>query len=566
MINLSWGLKEIISFLRTGQEFFTEKGIVQIPTKFHSQVAEVKEYLALKEVSGLVNTMIDYFIDCAITDIEIVGDNGELVNELNVWLENINSAFRGKRIEVGIKGLFKQYLIERWQRSSLLVLRTVWTDGDNLILPTAMFYADGGSIHIEDDKETAMIGKEKYLLSVSPNSDKKIELPKLKKEEIFVQSPFAPWGDTYPIPFIVRRGILRNLKFYDETSKVVEKVVMKSIPYFLKVLKGDPQLALQGRGNYTEEDFEKLNKELKKFKDRAKTESGTPTLASFFDTKIDHIIPDYKKVLDTTLFAPIERRILEGLGLIEIVQGVGTTRKESIFNPRPAIKEIKQARKDFLAQLNDVLVFIKDKNSQKYKQSTIKIKIRPMTEFLTKDMLDHFRRMYERGGLSKRTYSILCGDNMVDFDYEVKQRTIELMEGLEELLYPPIIQNQEQYLTSEETDRKDTQPIEEEEVTDDKKGADKQDYIASDLKIASDLENTIAICPSCNHEFDYMKETEAGMGYVKCPKCGEPVTQNNLVIAKIYEEAPYKTPEELPESIKKVLTKKLQKVFTVILM
>lgn len=32
-------------------------------------------------------------------------------------------------------------------------------------------------------------------------------------------------------------------------------------------------------------------------------------------------------------------------------------------------------------------------------------------------------------------------------------------------------------------------------------------------------------CPKCGAEFDYCKEPEAGMGYVACPVCREPVTQ-----------------------------------------
>lgn len=34
-----------------------------------------------------------------------------------------------------------------------------------------------------------------------------------------------------------------------------------------------------------------------------------------------------------------------------------------------------------------------------------------------------------------------------------------------------------------------------------------------------------SICTKCNHSFDYNSISESGMGYVLCPKCGEPVTQ-----------------------------------------
>ena len=35
-----------------------------------------------------------------------------------------------------------------------------------------------------------------------------------------------------------------------------------------------------------------------------------------------------------------------------------------------------------------------------------------------------------------------------------------------------------------------------------------------------------AKCIACSHNFDYALVNEVGMGYVKCPKCGEPVTQS----------------------------------------
>lgn len=36
-------------------------------------------------------------------------------------------------------------------------------------------------------------------------------------------------------------------------------------------------------------------------------------------------------------------------------------------------------------------------------------------------------------------------------------------------------------------------------------------------------------CPSCGYKFKYLDEPEAGMGYVKCPKCQKPVTQKDII-------------------------------------
>ena len=35
----------------------------------------------------------------------------------------------------------------------------------------------------------------------------------------------------------------------------------------------------------------------------------------------------------------------------------------------------------------------------------------------------------------------------------------------------------------------------------------------------------LVTCGNCKEQFDYIKEPEAGMGYVNCPKCASPVTQ-----------------------------------------
>lgn len=45
------------------------------------------------------------------------------------------------------------------------------------------------------------------------------------------------------------------------------------------------------------------------------------------------------------------------------------------------------------------------------------------------------------------------------------------------------------------------------------------------FKGVKDKKPTLCKCPKCAHMIDYMNEPEAGMGYIKCPNCGEPITQ-----------------------------------------
>lgn len=49
-------------------------------------------------------------------------------------------------------------------------------------------------------------------------------------------------------------------------------------------------------------------------------------------------------------------------------------------------------------------------------------------------------------------------------------------------------------------------------------------------------------CKNCGYEFEYESVSESGMGYVKCPECSEPVTQNdkteNMKYSKITSLVP----------------------------
>lgn len=68
-------------------------------------------------------------------------------------------------------------------------------------------------------------------------------------------------------------------------------------------------------------------------------------------------------------------------------------------------------------------------------------------------------------------------------------------------------------------------------------GLDDDDIIAflgeEPQALSLSFEAAMVTCPNCSHKFDYNSISESGMGYVKCPKCGEAVTQANLLEANI---------------------------------
>ena len=57
------------------------------------------------------------------------------------------------------------------------------------------------------------------------------------------------------------------------------------------------------------------------------------------------------------------------------------------------------------------------------------VKSSPCTTFIDSNLRDHYRRMYERGVLSKETYVEVCGDSQISYTTEVKGRMGEIERG-----------------------------------------------------------------------------------------------------------------------------------------
>ena len=438
-------MNNILKWLVDMASLFSKEQIT-VPSDYNGQVIAVKD--ALKhDVTGLVNSLLDFSINTSLVKYSIESDNDTLTKNLNIWLDNLNSALRGK-IPVGIQALAREYFRERWKGSSFLFLRTLWERKDGFLIPTRLWFVDGESLNIpEDDDETKTIGDEKYVLQIT--RDKVIPLPSKPNEIDFIQKPYSAWSDTFPTPFLIQRGLYKNLKFLELLENKGEFVVGKALEYLMLMKKGDKELAKTGDPNfvYDERDLSGIKDNFRKFVSDRKTRQGISTYVTNFDTEIQHLIPEYKRALESALYEPIEKRILAGFGLVEIASGIASDRREGILNPKPYISEINNGIKDFKMLLNDLVQTIMEKNGERTKffskNNKIKVVSSPVTEFITADVRDHLRSMYDRGTLSKRTYDELLGNGTVDFDTEVKRRKDEASKGLEDTLYPPVIQNKE---------------------------------------------------------------------------------------------------------------------------
>lgn len=476
------GMNNLLSWLSDMITLAADK-VITIPSDYRSRIVEVKKLLA-NDVSGVTKSMLDYAVSSAAVDYKVVSDKKELDDLLNYWLDNVNFSFVGK-IPVGIRALAKEYFKERWLGGSFLLLRTVWEDFDGFVLPTKMWFVDGEDILVEDENDGKTLNGRKYKLRI--NDVKRIELPNGKNERIFIQKPFASWGDDEPIPFLISRGIYKNLKILSLLMDRGSNVISKALEYLLLMKKGTERMALDGRAEfiYNLEDLKNIKDDFSKFLTNRKTTNGVMSYITNFDTEIEHLIPEYRRILESAIYDPIMARILGGLGLVEVTQGLASDRRETLLNPKPFIEEVYNGINDFKSLLYDVVrtivVLNKDKHP-KYMANNISIYSSLPRSFIDREYKRHLRAAYDRGVLSKRTYLESVCD--LNFEIEIRRRRIEKDEGFEELLYPPIITNTEKDVSPQEDLRLNEPKNENEEMLDDRKQAPEK----TDFKLAKELE------------------------------------------------------------------------------
>jgi hypothetical protein len=319
---ISW-LWQILSLYSTEE--------IKIPSSYQDKVFEVKDILR-SDTSGIVNSVLDFGINCATVDYTIESNNEQLTQLITDWFKNINLMLIG-RVPTGIKALSKEYYRERWKNSSLIVLRTLWENKDGLNLPTKMWFVDGINIEIENGNDTRVIGEEQYFLKINNSKKDNKLLPTSKNELIFIQKPFDSWSELYSNPFVIQRGLYKNLKLFDLINKKAERIVGKALEYLMLLKKGTENLTLKGLAEYTysKEDLQSIKTDLKKMISDSKTEAGTPIYTTGFDTEIEHIIPEYARILQREIYTTVEKRLLAGLGLIDIVEGTSSSISKEEF-------------------------------------------------------------------------------------------------------------------------------------------------------------------------------------------------------------------------------------------
>ena len=425
--------------------WLSRSGNIEISSDFHTRCNDINKMLD-NDVTGVINTVLDYSINSASeTKYRIECPDDATEDILNEWLNKININING--VPSGIQELSKEYFRERWQGSSLCLMRvTGWEEiksGTNTIIaPTQLWFVNGASLYIDRPNEANyVLGSDKYYL----DKEKKLKLPKDEDENIFIQKPFDRWLTKYATPYTVRKGILKNFKAIEVLQQKGDEAITKVLPYLLMILRGDPELEKLGI-DYKPEDFKEINdlfeQKMESYKNKG---DKTPTMATNWDTKINHLIPDLKNILTEELFRQSYRALLSGLGFVTLVQGIGDTRKEETINPKPFIAELNAGVSGFKSMLLDVLRLVIDENKIDHKKLFSKDNELNITNTALKInidfILDQIRTAFTYGTVSIQTYQETLGLDPVTEREKIKK---EWENGDRDLFYARLIQNQEQ--------------------------------------------------------------------------------------------------------------------------
>jgi predicted Zn-ribbon and HTH transcriptional regulator len=506
-------------------DWIYSSGDISVPSNYHQRCIKVQEMLD-NDISGSINSILDYAINSASeAKYRVECSETTLQKLLNLWLEDINIEIKG--IPTGLQALSKEYFKERWEGSSFCILRVkdwqkITADNVTIEVPTTMWFVNGGSIYVARPKDkNYTLGSDKYYLDEAQS----VEIPS-EDEKIIVQKPYNRWFDQYSTPYLIRKGIYKNWLGMKTLQDKSDEVISKILPYLFVISKGTENLFLQGDVNYSDTELKDLTENFKTEIEKYRNQKGKiPTNTIPFDTKYDHLIPDLRKILTEELYRQGYRSILAGLGFIDMLE-ITPSRQESRMNPKVFVSEINEGVVGFKSILLEAIYLIEERNKNAHKKlfsdkGKIFIVNSPL-RINVEQILDSLRSGFDRGVSSIESYQEILG---LDPTTEKERRKKELQNGDEDLFYPHLIQNQEAVpdRMGVPTKIKDNTKLEDQNK---KKNTPETKTKTAELEMTQ-----IAKCKKCGHEFDYLSVQEAGMGYVKCPKCEEAVTQEDLIIA-----------------------------------
>lgn len=470
---------------------------IVVPTDWTGQNNVIKLMLT-DDMTGLVNSLTQFAVSSAKVDFSIETSSERLNDLFKRWLDTLNMDLSATA-PIGIKALAEEYFKERWMGSGFCVLKIAkWEkiEGSELILPTKMYIVDGSSVRAEDvDEKDENLKLDSYKYYIGTNFSPKYEI---KNSSSVIHRPYCRWYDKYPVPYLIKQGVYHNYKIIESLKTRQTEILDQIIPYLLLIKKGTENLAISNTKTYSDSELTNVIEQMQELMTDLKSTNlsdktiKSPIRATNFDEEIKHLIPDVGTMFKAELFEEAERNILSGLGFIDVVQGVSSTRREAVLNPKAFVQEVNSGVEGFKEILSHLLVLIKLQNDShiKYNSSDFYICSSPVKAFQSEEFLTNVRSLYDRGCLSKKTYAELVGQ--VDFETEIYRREKESKSGVDYIMYPQLTQNNE----DKGIDIQGKNPNSEnpDDIPDDKKGIEKQNYNMSSYDediIEDDIVNSL---------------------------------------------------------------------------
>ena len=410
---------------------------INVPVDFAHRQEKIVELLD-NDYTGIVKTIVEFMISTGSVNMNFVTDNTNLTKALQDWANHKLNAKISLDIPSGLKALTTQYMRERWT-SSFIVLNILWGEINGLILPSKMWFSDGGQVIVGGD-EDALNGK-KYFLGDVDN-----QIRSTDKHTILIRKPFNSWYVGYPTQYLVGKGVIYNALLKKALISKQADVIEEMIPYILALRAGDATLLAKNMMGDIQKQLGDVKESLKQAKRNQKyrTDEGDMILKGRYDLNLEHIMPDLTKLFNDTIVKPVNNDLLCGLGLVEL-QGFSSDRQEAILNPKVLVEEILNGVADFQALMEEVLDIVQEKNSELHpKQMGQDIRVVPgvVKAFLTQDMRKLIKDFTNTGGISLED-SFEALPQGFDFEISKKRRQQEQANGDEDLFFPRVILNQD---------------------------------------------------------------------------------------------------------------------------
>jgi len=425
---------------------------VKVARNFPEQVEQIDNEILGNDKTGMVATIYNFMVHSATVPVKIETKNATLDNYLQTWQSQLLNKGINIDTPIGMRALSAENFKERW-RSSLLALKVRWEEKDfggsngKWIVPTKMWFLNGGAIRIEN--EQGALNTRKYYVVKDGQA---VELRNDNKESIFIRRPFTSQHKNNVVPYFTQRGTIYNALLLNAVTQKQAEVIEAIIPLILELKAGTDRLIEQGMVG--EKQLKDLKKALVDAKNRYdETKDFGDMIASLRgDVNLDYLIPDLKKIFDSSITSAVEKKLLASLGMIEL-KGFSSNREEAILNPKVLIEEVSDAVLDWADLLKNVMIEMLDRNMRMHKSlANNEVRVVPgkIKAFITDDMRALFRSLYDRGLVSKE--DMITDVAMQDFESTIEKLVKEKNRKLQDICYPPIIQNLEQYPNADNMD------------------------------------------------------------------------------------------------------------------